>query len=136
MKQPRAPLSQIIATTTLKDGDISRKFAEEVAAYLLEEGRTDELESVLRDVQADWAQAGFVEVLAYSARPLTADVKKDITAQVKTVFSGAKTVRITELIDATVIGGVRLKLPNRQLDLSVEAKLDRFKQLTEAGKDV
>jgi hypothetical protein len=30
---------------------------------------------------------------------------------------------------------VRLRMANRQLDLSVEHKLNRFKQLTGAGKD-
>jgi F0F1-type ATP synthase delta subunit len=34
-----------------------------------------------------------------------------------------------------VIGGVRLSLANQQLDLSVESKLNKFKQLTAAGKE-
>jgi F0F1-type ATP synthase delta subunit len=40
---------------------------------------------------------------------------------------------VTEVLDPEVLGGVRLSLANQQLDLSVEAKLNKFKQLTLTG---
>jgi F0F1-type ATP synthase delta subunit len=101
---------------------------------LLSEGRAQELNSVLRDVQVDWAESGYVEVLAASAHPLTTAVRADIERQVKTLYPNAKQIVVTEVPDPDVIGGVRLSLANQQLDLSVEAKLNKFKQLT-AGKD-
>ena len=134
MKQPRTKISQVIADQTLKSGT-SKKFSEEVAAYLLSERRVSELDSVLRDVQADWAEAGYVEVLASSAHPLSAATKADITKQVKKLAPDAKQIIITAVHDPEVIGGVRLNLANQQLDLSVEAKLNKFKQLTTTGKD-
>lgn len=134
MKQPRTKIARLVADRTLKAGS-SKQLAREVAAYLLSERRVSELNSLLRDVQADWADAGFVEVIAASAHPLTASVKTDIAAQVKAVFPKAEQVIVTEVHDPEVIGGVRLSFANRQLDLSVEAKLNKFKQLTTAGKD-
>jgi F0F1-type ATP synthase delta subunit len=134
MKQSRTRLAQIIATRTLQDG-IQDTFAKEVAAYLISEHRTRDLESVLRDVQADWAQAGHVEVLARSAHELTESVKEEVTAKVRSLYPDAKTIKITELHDSEVIGGVRLNVANTQLDLTVEAKLNKFKQLTAAGKE-
>jgi F0F1-type ATP synthase delta subunit len=130
MKTPRNRISSTIADRTLKSGS-SAKLAKEVAAYLLSENRVGELDSVLRDVQADWAKAGYVEVLASSAHPLSADVRANITKQVKGLYPDAKQVIVTEVPDLTVIGGVRLSLANQQLDLSVRAKLNKFKQLTE-----
>jgi F0F1-type ATP synthase delta subunit len=134
MKTPRTQVSGPIADHTLKKG-ASKTYAREVAAYLLAEGRVGELDSILRDVQADWAEAGHVEVLAASAHPLTAGVKADIQTQVKRLYPAAKQIIVTEVHDPEVIGGVRLSLANQQLDLSVESKLNKFKQLTTEGKD-
>jgi len=131
MKTPRTRIAQTIADRTLKSGD-TKQLSREVAAYLLSEGRASELNSVLRDVQADWAQAGYVEVLASSAHPLDAATKKTIEQQVKQLYPSAKKTIVTEVHDPQVIGGVQLKLANQQLDLSVEGKLNKFKQLTEA----
>jgi len=134
MKQPRTKIARVIADKTLQDGS-SKKLSREVAAYLLSEGRVNELDSVLRDVQADWAAAGYVEVLAASAHELTAAVKADITRQVKHLHPEAKQVIVTEVRDPAVIGGVKLNFANQQLDLSVQAKLNKFKQLAATGKD-
>lgn len=134
MKAPRSRLSKAIADRTLKGGS-DKKLAKEVAAYLLAERRTAELNSVLRDVQADWAEAGHVEVIASSAHPLTPSVRTDIGKQVRKLYPDAKEIVVTDVIDPEVIGGVRLSLANQQLDLSVEAKLNKFKQLTLSGKE-
>lgn len=127
MKTPRTRISKVIADKTLHKG-VSKRFSQEIAAYLLSERRTGQLESILRDVQGDWAEAGTVEVLASSAHPLTAGVKADIKRQVKTVYPQAKQIIVTEQHDPEVIGGVRLSLADQQLDLSVQAKLNKFKQ--------
>jgi F-type H+-transporting ATPase subunit delta len=139
MKTPRTRIASAIADRTLNSDqsgqkDAAKSLAKEVAAYLLAEGRVGELGSVLRDVQADWAKAGYVEVLAASAHPLSADVQKNIESQIRSLYPDAKRVIVTEVLDPTIIGGVRLSLANQQLDLSVEAKLNKFKQLT-AGKE-
>lgn len=134
MKAPRTRLAKLIAERTLKQG-VSKRFDKEVAAYLLSEGRVNELDSLLRDVQADWAEAGHVEVLARSAYPLTAPVKADIRREVKKVHPSARRIVINEVIDPDMVGGVRLNLPNRQIDLSIRAKLNRFKQSVTAGKE-
>lgn len=134
MKTPRIKIARAIADKTLGKG-ASKRLSQEVAAYLLSERRVNELGSVLRDVQADWAEAGYVEVIASSAHPLTAANKADITKQAKQFYPEAKRIIVTEARDPEVIGSVRLTLADRQLDLSVEAKLNKFKQLTAAGKD-
>lgn len=133
-RTPRTRIAQTIADRTLKSG-VSKGYAEEIAAFLLAEGRVSELDSVLRDVQADWAEAGYVEVLAASAHELSSQTKADIIAQVKVHYPAARQIVVTEVHDPSIIGGVRLSLANQQLDLSVEAKLNKFKQLTVAGKE-
>jgi F0F1-type ATP synthase delta subunit len=134
MKQPRHKVADTIAQKTLDKG-ITADYAKEIAAYLLAENRVGELESVLRDVQAEWAEAGFVEVIARSAHPLTASIRDEIAAQVTKLYPNAKRVSITEVEDIETIGGVRLQLPGKQLDMSIETKLNKFKQLTVQGKE-
>lgn len=134
MKTPRTRIAATIASQTLKNG-VSKKLSREVAAYLLSERRVNDLDSVLRDVQADWAAAGYVEVIASSAHPLTAGVKADIIKRIKQLYPAARRIIVTEAHDPGVIGGLRLRLANQQLDLSVVSKLNRFKQLTITGKD-
>jgi F0F1-type ATP synthase delta subunit len=134
MKAPRTRLARLIADRTLKQG-VSKRFDREIAAYLLSERRTDELDSLLRDVQADWAAAGHVEVVARSAHPLSAAVRTDIRRKVKELQPGAKQIVINEVIDPSIVAGIRLNLPDRQLDLDARTKLNRFKQLVTAGKD-
>ena len=134
MKTPRVRIASTIADQTLSEG-ASKEYAREVAAYLLSEDRVDELESLLRDIQADWAERGYVEVLARSAHPITEEVRSDIADRIRPLFPASDTIRVTDIIDSSVIGGVRIQLADRQLDLSVEAKLNTFKQLTGAGKD-
>lgn len=134
MKISRVRIAQTIADQTISQGS-TQGYAREIAAYLLNEGRIGELDSLLRDVQAGWASKGYVEVLAHSAHPLTEKVKADITERIKPLYPAASKIIVTEVSDPSVIGGVRIRLSDRQLDLSVEAKLNTFKQLTGAGKD-
>lgn len=133
-KVPRTRIAGAIADRTLQSGS-DKRHAKEIAAYLLSEHRVNGLDSILRDVMNDWAKAGHLEVLVSSAHPLTPALKKQITERIEAVSPQAKRIVITEVYDAEVIGGVRLRLANRQLDLSVENKLNRFKQLTGAGKE-
>lgn len=134
MRTSRTRLAKLLAERTLKHG-VSRRFDKEVAAYLLSEGRVNELDSLLRDVQADWAEAGHVEVIARSAYPLSAAIKADIRREVKKVHPAARQIVVNEVIDPDMVGGVRLNLPNRQLDLSIRSKLNMFKQSVSAGKE-
>lgn len=134
MKASRIRIARVVADRTLAQG-ASKRLSRELAAYLLTERRTGELDSLLRDIQADWAAAGHVEVVATSAFPLTAAVRSDITRRAKAIYPQAKRVIINEVRDPEVIGGVRLNLPDRQLDLSIRSELNKFKQLATQGTD-
>ena len=132
IKAPRSRLAAIIAERSQQSSG-SKELSQEMAAYLLAEGRTGELDSILRDVMQYNADHGIVEVVAVDARPLSVSVKSDIENLIKGLFPNSKQIIISEQIDTSVIGGVRLELANQQLDLSIRSKLNRFKQLTTAG---
>jgi len=131
---PRHIIAATLAQRSL--GSIDKPhFATEIAAYLIDTHRSGELESLLRDIMQYRADHGIVEVIAVSATPLQPNVKTEIETQIRQLYPQAKQVIITPEHDPIVVGGVRLQLANQQLDLSVRAKLNRFKQLTTAGKE-
>lgn len=129
MKVSRLKLAAVLAQQSLGRVDEGR-FSEEIAAYLLSERRVGELDSLLRDIQQYRADHGIVEVIAASAHPLDDATRREIERVVRRQYPDAKQIIISPEIEPDVIGGVRLELANSQLDLSVRAKLNRFKQLT------
>jgi len=128
MKTPRNELVPILAKLSAKMP--AKKFAKEVAGYLLDENRTGELDSLARDLVSYRADNGIVEVTAVSAHELNASALKEVKQKVKQLYPSARQVFINQRLDAEQIGGVRLEFPDRQLDLSLRSKLNKFKQLT------
>jgi len=129
-KAKRAALAATLAQRVGKSAN--KTLAREVAAYLLAERRTADLASLMRDVVEARAEQGVVEVTAVSAHALDTKVRADIEKQVKKVYPAAKSIIINEQITPNVVGGLRLEFPGQQLDMSVRAKLSKFKQLTTA----
>ena len=134
MKTPRTQLARIIADRTLKHG-ISKSDTKALAAYLLEERRVGDVASLVRDVRADWAQAGYIEVIAASAHELSPQVLKDIEAEARKAYPEAKTIHITQVLQPDLVGGVKLTIVDRQLDLTIRSKLQQFKMFATNGKE-
>lgn len=130
MKEPTHQVAKVLAKRTGMAGFNEKKFAQEVAAYLLDSGRTGQLNSLARDMVKERVSDGIVEVTAVSARALTDAVLADIRAQVERLYPNATKVIVNERQDVSVVGGVRLEFPEQLLDLSVRNKLNRFKALT------
>lgn len=142
MKMPRHEIAAAIVeilsrrasgSTPDSTGDL-HKFGEELAAYLLQEHRAGELDSLLRDVMQYRADEGIVEVVAVSAFPLSDSVRSDIETEVRKLYPQASEVIISHRLDDSIIGGVRLEFANQQLDLSIRNKLNQLKQLTSRTK--
>lgn len=100
-----------------------KKLAHAVAAYVVSERRTSELDAIMREVKRlREKQTGVVEVDVTTAVPATAAVKKSITK-----LLGNKAVVINEIVDKDVIGGVRVETNDLSLDLTVRNRLNRLK---------
>ncbi len=132
MSVSRLKIAEVIGDKTLKE-DI-KDLALEVAAYLLSKGRVDELDSLVRDIIAYRADHGILEVTAISAHELTNNLNDDIKKLAKVFRPKSDKIIISDQLDPSLIGGVKLRLANQQLDLSIRAKLNKFKQMTNVGK--
>lgn len=134
MKQTRHHLAEIIADKTINVSD-EKQLAKEIAAYLLDEKQTSSLDSLIRDIMQYRAEKGVVEATAVTVSGLPENVINDVRKLVKEHYPDAKEVIINQAQDDDVVGGLRLDFANVQLDMSVKAKLNKFKRLTAAGKE-
>jgi len=117
----RRKMATVVADKLLA-GVPAKKAFKEVAAYLLDTRRTREIELLIRDVEDVMASRGTVVADVTSARPLTDDAKTAIRELV-----GAKTLQLRESIDGSVLGGVRVDIPGKRFDGTIQRKLMALK---------
>lgn len=130
MSSTRQDLAQVIAT---HKGGNTKQLAREIAAYLLEKRQTASLESLLRDIMAYRESEGNVEASVITAHDLSPHLLDEIERLIKAQKPGVKKVSAYPVHDSSVVGGLKVRLANEQLDLTVRAKLDAFKRLTTEG---
>ncbi len=124
----RKELVEVIGERTLSvtDKDVLVK---SIAAYLATEHKQVDLASLTRDIMQYRLEKGYVEAVAVSAHELPQNVIDDIVDLLKEHFPHAHHVRVDSVIDESVVGGIRIELPQEVLDLSVKSKLNLFKRL-------
>ncbi len=122
-KLSRKELAEAIARL-VHEGDTAH-LAEGIAAYLMQERRVKELDSLMRDVALiRQTQYGVTEATATTALPLADEVRRDIKDYLK-----AQKLILNEDQDSALVGGLRLEAGDTQLDISVHTRLRKLKQL-------
>ncbi len=118
---------QLAATIAGQIGKLpERKLAKSIAAYLIAERQTKDIESLLRDVKKLRAERqGLVEADVTSAFPLSSSIKREI----KKILEADKLL-LNEIIDKNVLGGVRVESNDLLLDLTVRSRLNQLKSAT------
>lgn len=96
---------------------------QQVAAYLIEAGRVSESEQVIRSTEELLEERGHMVVRATTAHPLDATQKKSL----KTLLNAA-TLEIESVVDANVLGGIRIETPSRVLDATVARRLQTLRE--------
>lgn len=115
-----------LAIVSLSKKQSQKQLSEAVAAYLVANRRTSELDAIMREVsRLREQQDGVTEMTATSAYKLDAAAQKAIVA----LFPN-QTLIINEVVDSDVLGGVRLETSEMQLDLTVRNRLQRLKAAT------
>lgn len=127
----RPDLAAVIAERTMHMTD-QNDIVQAVAAYLLDEGRTEDVSSLMRDVARVRAEHGLVEATVVSAYELNAGALSEVRGALKSEYPNAKSFVINKQIDPTLVGGLRIEMGGEELDLSVRAKLNTLKRLTAA----
>lgn len=110
------------AADSLSRGDDASALLRELAAYLVSTKTTREADLLVAAIEDELQTRGVIIADVTTARPLSAELKKLIKAAV-----GGKELHIRERVDSAVIGGVRIELPDSQLDGTIQHKLIALK---------
>jgi F-type H+-transporting ATPase subunit delta len=90
----------------------------ELAAYLIDTKRTREADLVARSIEDELAGRGTAIAHVASARPLGNDIKQALQR-----LLNASTIHLTEEVDPSLIGGIRIEAPGKRLDATVKRKI-------------
>lgn len=118
----RRTLATYMADKLQAGGNISH-ITKEVAAYLLEQHQTQDVELLVRDVEEILeSKYGIVVARIQSASPLDATTRTLVVDALKA--KGAKHVVIVEeSVDADLLGGVVIETPSSVFDSSLKTKV-------------
>lgn len=105
----------------------AHQLTQNFVALLATNGRLAVLAEVISTFRAKAADhRGEVGAEATSAHPLTADQTKELRAQIEA--SVGKTVNLDTKVDASLLGGLIVKVGSRMIDSSLRTKLNRLQQ--------
>lgn len=107
----------------LQSGDASAAI-QQAAAYLIETKQTHSVDLLVRDIEEILAGQGDVVADVTSARALSDEDKAAIAA-----LLGAKRLHAREIIDPSVLGGVRIEMSGKRLDATLKHKIDLLKEI-------
>lgn len=98
---------------------------------LVERGRADEIPAVCDEfIELSNEERGVADAIVYSVRPLTQSEQENVSK----TFSrkvGKLTLNIENIVDPSLLGGLKVRIGNRIFDGSLRGKLNRLeKQLT------
>ena len=106
----------------LTSGVTMAETLQELAAYLIDTRRTRELDLLVRDIEDALATRGIIVADVTSAHPLDATLKAEIAKLV-----GGKSLQLREVVDPLVLGGVRVTIPGKRYDGTLQRKLTALK---------
>jgi F-type H+-transporting ATPase subunit delta len=100
----------------------TKQVIKQLAAFLIDNRRTKELELIVRDVEYELVRRGVVLARITSAHELTTATQTAINALIKDQ-TGAKTIQLQQFIDPGVLGGVKIDIPGQQIDTTIVRRL-------------
>lgn len=107
-------------------GTSQKEVATSLAAYLIDSRRTKEITLIIDDITAYLAENGVVVASVTSAFDLADSTKQALKALVEQA-TDAKKIELEEMVDPSVLGGVKLALPGRELDATIARKLSQLR---------
>ncbi len=117
---------------------LEQAFGGRVQPYLLnfmkilcENGTIGQLRGCAREYRRRYNQDnGIVEVRAVTAVPLRSELREKLQKKLETVLG--KTILLSDRVDPACVGGIRLELEGKQLDGTVQHRLDELGRLLQS----
>ena len=121
----RQKLSKYYANS-LMGGINAKKLATQMAAYLIETKRTKELSMLISDIEYQMSLNGVVVANVTSAHTLDEIAKTALIDLIRRDTNATK-IRLTEHLDPSVLGGIKLKFTGTELDTTIARRLTTLK---------
>ena len=109
-------------------GESAKEVSRRIAGFLISERRTREVPKLVRSIETELELRGSSQVTITSAHEVSEDTKMQLATAL-----GAKDPVFSAVIDTEVIGGVKARSGESEIDLTVMRKLKRFKQAVARG---
>ncbi len=116
-KLSRRKIAEYVAARVV-DGKIPETVMQELAAYLVESRRTREAGLFARAIEEALLENGVAVVTVTAARPLDGELRSAISDHIS-----ATEVHLREVVDPSVLGGVRLQTADAAYDGTIVHKL-------------
>lgn len=121
MRLSRRKITSYIAQQ-LVAGVRTEQLVLQLAAFLIDNRRTNEVSLIVRDIEYELTKHGVVLAQVTSVFDLTEATRLAITKLIQAT-TDAHQVYLRQFIDPGVLGGVKLDLPGLQLDATIARRL-------------
>jgi len=128
-KANRRQIAQAVVSL-IEQGMSSIQISNAVAAYVVAQRCTRELDAIMREVSSLRATKGIREATIISARELDDKVQNQLEKIVANNYSNTQKVISNKVIDPDMVGGVRLETDDLRLDMTIRNRLRYLLQLT------
>ncbi|MBA4536639.1 F0F1 ATP synthase subunit delta [Bacillus aquiflavi] len=127
LKSPKLPINKKKEILKIAFANVN-PFVLNTLMILVERHREDQITSVVYHfIELAHDKKGIAEAIAYSARPLTDEELKALSAAFAKKV-GKKALLINNVVDSQLLGGVKLQIGNRIFDGSVRGKIERLER--------
>lgn len=124
----RHQLATIIAKIAMTKKLSSKELSKMIASYLLTTNQLAELQPLLRDIQAIWAvDYGYSQVSSQSSYPVDEKLLEAFAKLFVQDFPSSNKLVVSNELEPSLIGGLRLTLADRRLDVSILQKFQVFR---------
>lgn len=119
-EQKKSFLKEVLSNTSIQ--------VQNTIALMNDRHRTDAIAAMATEfIELTNEFKSVAEAQVYSVRPLTEAEREAISASFAEKV-GKKTLRIENIVDRSILGGIKLRIGNRIFDGSVSGKLERLEQ--------
>ncbi len=111
------------ALNEIAEGADTNVVSSRLAGFLLYERRTRDVPALLRSIEKELSARGIDNVTITSAYEISEGIKNQLASMLN-----AKSPVFVDVIDTNVIGGVKARSGENEIDLTIKDRLNRFKQ--------
>lgn len=125
-KVSRRTIARTVVSRLIAEPQKQAYWIQSLGAYLVEHNLTKQADLILKDIVSElYIQAGELSVDVVSARPLTDQIRMQLT-QYLTDRTSAQSVQMQESVDPNLLGGLIASTPDFEIDMSVRKQLNQL----------